>query len=142
MRRGCARVMGSVLAAQQQAAIGADAAALAIAASTSAASAPSARYIAGAAPASAEPNSSLLGPSSGAGWSWQRQQREGLHSSARAAAAQPAEADDPMQEMLTQQLEGFREAGTFKVERVITSAQGPEVAVAGAPAGGEVLNFW
>lgn len=44
--------------------------------------------------------------------------------------------------MLSQQLAAFREAGTFKVERVITSAQGAEVAVQGAGAGGEVLNFW
>jgi hypothetical protein len=43
--------------------------------------------------------------------------------------------------VLTEQLDGFRSAGTFKVERVITTPQGPAVGVAGA-SGKEVLNFW
>ena len=42
--------------------------------------------------------------------------------------------------MLEQQLAGFKDSGTFKVERVITSAQGPSVDVEASAQ--PVLNFW
>lgn len=41
----------------------------------------------------------------------------------------------PCQAVVEQQLAGFREAGTFKVERVITTAQGPSVGAAACPQG-------
>lgn len=67
--------------------------------------------------------------------------RAPLHSGAalQAAAAEPAPREDPLQAVLTQQLDGFRQAGTFKVERVITTPQGPAVGVQSAK--NEVLNF-
>ncbi|KAI8475668.1 MAG: 2-amino-3-ketobutyrate coenzyme A ligase [Monoraphidium minutum] len=62
-----------------------------------------------------------------------------IHSSGAAAAAQPELADDPLQSMLSEALEGFRAAGTLKTERVITTPQGPRVGVESASK--EVLNF-
>ncbi|KIY95072.1 glycine C-acetyltransferase [Monoraphidium neglectum] len=56
-----------------------------------------------------------------------------------AAAAQPALATDPLQDVLSDQLEGFRQAGTFKVERIITTPQGAAVGVQNSSK--EVLNF-
>lgn len=63
----------------------------------------------------------------------------GYRTSTQQAAAQPATADDPLQSVLSEQLDGFRQSGTFKVERVITTPQGPSVGVQNAKR--EVLNF-
>jgi hypothetical protein len=65
------------------------------------------------------------------------------HAAGRAPAlAQPPTAPPPRpasppQAALAQQLEGFRQAGTFKVERVITTPQGPSVGEGGVGAGEE-----
>ncbi len=46
---------------------------------------------------------------------------------AGAASVQTAPGQDPLRALLREQLEAMEQAGTFKVERIITTAQGPSV---------------
>jgi hypothetical protein len=52
---------------------------------------------------------------------------EHLRSGGGAAPFSAQAAEDPLYASISEQLDGFRSAGTFKVERTITTPQGPSV---------------